>query len=207
MAPDAMIFWMLSFKPIFSLPSFTLLKRLFSSSSLAAIKVVSSTFLRLLIFVPANLIPACNSSRPALFSTSSKTLPLRFNLALVPRGQVFGITRSGTVGSYDILMCNHLRNCQTFLQQSYHFIFPSAIYESSNFFISSATCYYAFLIKAILVFVKQYLTIVLNAFPWWLMMLSIFLQAYWTLVDTVWRNVYSDLCSFFKLGYLSFIEL
>ena len=43
-APDAMIFsfWMLSFKPTFSLSSFTFLKRLFSSSSLSAIKVLSS---------------------------------------------------------------------------------------------------------------------------------------------------------------------
>ena len=43
MGPDAMIlvFWMLSFKPTFSLSSFTLIKRLFSSSSLSAIRVVS----------------------------------------------------------------------------------------------------------------------------------------------------------------------
>ena len=41
---DAMIlvFWMLSFKPTFSLSSFTFIKRLLSSSSLSAIKVVSS---------------------------------------------------------------------------------------------------------------------------------------------------------------------
>ena len=38
MGPDAMnlIFWMLSFKPPFSLSSFTFIKRLFSSSSLSA---------------------------------------------------------------------------------------------------------------------------------------------------------------------------
>ena len=55
---DAMIlvFWMLSFKPTFSLSSF--IKRLFSSSSLSAIRVVSSAYLRLLIFLPAILIPA-----------------------------------------------------------------------------------------------------------------------------------------------------
>ena len=39
--------WILSFKPPFSL-SFTLIKRLFSSFSLSAIRVVSSTYLRLL---------------------------------------------------------------------------------------------------------------------------------------------------------------
>ena len=42
--PDAMIFvfWMLSFKPTFSLSSFTFIKRFFSSSSLSAIRVISS---------------------------------------------------------------------------------------------------------------------------------------------------------------------
>ena len=67
MGLDAMIlvFWMLSFKATFSLSSFTLIKRLFSSCSLSAIKVVSSTCLRLLIFLPAILIPTCASSNPA----------------------------------------------------------------------------------------------------------------------------------------------
>ena len=43
---DAMIFvfWMLSFKPAFSLASFTLIKRLFSFSSLCSIRVVSSVW-------------------------------------------------------------------------------------------------------------------------------------------------------------------
>ena len=57
-----LIFWMLSFKPAFSLSSFTFIKRLFSSPSLSAIRVVSSAYLRLLIFLPAILIPACASS-------------------------------------------------------------------------------------------------------------------------------------------------
>ena len=63
MQPDAVIlvFWMLSFKPTFSLSSFTFLMRLFSSS-LSAIRVVSSAYLRLLIFLLAILIPACASS-------------------------------------------------------------------------------------------------------------------------------------------------
>ena len=64
MGPDAMIivFWMLNFKPTFSLSSFTFIKRLFSSSSFSAIRVVSSSYLRLLIFLLAILIPACASS-------------------------------------------------------------------------------------------------------------------------------------------------
>ena len=52
----------LSFQSNFSLSSFTFLKRF--SSSLSAIRVVSSAYLRLLIFLPANLIPACVSSSP-----------------------------------------------------------------------------------------------------------------------------------------------
>ena len=53
-------FLILSFKRAFSLFSFTLIKRFFSSSSFSAIKLVSSAYLRLLIFLPAILIPACN---------------------------------------------------------------------------------------------------------------------------------------------------
>ena len=58
------IFWMLNFKPAFSLCPFTFLKRLFSSSSFSARRMVSSAYLRLLIFLPAILIPACDSSSP-----------------------------------------------------------------------------------------------------------------------------------------------
>ena len=57
-------FWKLSFRPAFSLSSFTF-KRLFNSSSLYAIRVMSSAYLRLLIFLLAILIPACASSSPA----------------------------------------------------------------------------------------------------------------------------------------------
>ena len=46
-------------KPSLSLSSFTFINRFFSSSSLSAIRVVSSAYLRLLIFLPAILIPAC----------------------------------------------------------------------------------------------------------------------------------------------------
>ena len=59
MGPDAMIFvfWMLGFKPNFSLSSFTFIKRLFNSSSLSAVRVVLSAYLRLLIFLPKILVP------------------------------------------------------------------------------------------------------------------------------------------------------
>ena len=66
MRPDALIlvfWWVLS--QIFSLSkSFTLIKKLFSSFSLLAIRVVSSAYLRL-IFLLAILIPVCNSSGQA----------------------------------------------------------------------------------------------------------------------------------------------
>ena len=76
--PDAVIlvFWMLSFKPTFSLSSFTFIKSLFSSSSLSAIRVVSSAYLRLLIFLPAILIPVCASSSPAFLRMYSDAYKL-----------------------------------------------------------------------------------------------------------------------------------
>ena len=52
---------MLSFRPTFSLSCLTFIKRLFSSSSFSAIRAVSA-YLRLLIFLPAILIPASASS-------------------------------------------------------------------------------------------------------------------------------------------------
>ena len=67
MWPDAMIFtfWMLSVKPAFSLSSFTYIKRLFSSSSVSDIRMFSSAYLRLLIFLPDNLDSSLYSSSPA----------------------------------------------------------------------------------------------------------------------------------------------
>ena len=59
-------FWMLNFKRTFSLSSFTFIKRLFSSSLLSAIRVVSSAYLSLLIFLPAVLIPACAFIQPSI---------------------------------------------------------------------------------------------------------------------------------------------
>jgi len=65
-----LVFWMLSFKPAFSLSSFTLIKRLFSFSSLSTITVVSSAYLRLLIFLPAIFIP--EHARPPCPSPTSR---------------------------------------------------------------------------------------------------------------------------------------
>ena len=56
-----LVFWMLNFKPAFSFSSFSPVSKLFSSFSLSVIRVVSSTYLRSLIFLPALLIPAYES--------------------------------------------------------------------------------------------------------------------------------------------------
>ena len=64
---DAMtlVFRILSFKPILPLSSFTFIKKLFSSYTLSAIRVVSSAYLRLLILLLEILIPASASSSTA----------------------------------------------------------------------------------------------------------------------------------------------
>ena len=53
--------------------SFTLIKRLFSSSSLSAIRVASSAYLRLLIFLLVILIPVCDSSSSAFHMIGQHT--------------------------------------------------------------------------------------------------------------------------------------
>ena len=85
MGPDAMIlvFWMLTFKPTFPLSSFTFIKRLFSSS-LSTIRVVSSFYLRLLIFLQAILIPACASSSPVF-------LMMYFACKLISRVTIYSL--------------------------------------------------------------------------------------------------------------------
>ena len=67
MGQDAMIlvFWMLSLSQLFHFP-LSLPRKSLLSSSLSAIRVVSSAYLRLLTFLPAILIPACASSSPAI---------------------------------------------------------------------------------------------------------------------------------------------
>ena len=75
MGPDTLIsvFLILSFKPAFSLSSFTF-KRLFNSSSFSAIRQVSSVYLSLLILLPAIMIPACASSGLAFHMMSAYKL-------------------------------------------------------------------------------------------------------------------------------------
>ena len=66
-------FLVFSLKPALSLSSFTLIKRLFSSSSLSAIRVVSSAYLRLLMFLLPWLHPD-NAPSPFLMMCSAYRL-------------------------------------------------------------------------------------------------------------------------------------
>ena len=77
MGPDAMtlVFWMLSFKSAVSFSSFTFIKGLLSFSSFSAIRMVSSPYLRLLIFLLKSsfqliIHPTWHFAWCALFSSS-----------------------------------------------------------------------------------------------------------------------------------------
>ena len=83
-----LVFWLLSFKPTFSLSAFSLIKRLFSSSSLSATRMVSSAYLKLLIFLPAILIPACDSSSVTKDKPYICVVMTRGGMFLVPRGEL-----------------------------------------------------------------------------------------------------------------------
>ena len=68
MGPDAMILvlWMLNFKPVFCFFFFysplSLSSKGYIIKRLSAIRVMTYAYLRLMIFLPAVLIPACDSS-------------------------------------------------------------------------------------------------------------------------------------------------
>ena len=79
---DAMIlvFRMLSFKPLFH-PPLTFVKRLFSSSSLSAVRMLSSEYLRLLMFFPAILILIIFLRLTHKFNTIPIKFPVTFFFA------------------------------------------------------------------------------------------------------------------------------
>ena len=68
---DLSFLLIISFKPALSLSSFTLIKRIFRSISLSAVRVVPSTYLRLLVFLQPVLTPACDSSSLAFLMMCS----------------------------------------------------------------------------------------------------------------------------------------
>ena len=88
LGPNAMIlvFWMLSFKLAFSLSSFTFIKRLFSSS-LSAIRVVSSACLRLLIFLWQSwfqLVLSNSAFKWVYLSFSTLPFPSLLDMQMIP---------------------------------------------------------------------------------------------------------------------------
>ena len=141
---DAMIlvFWMLSFKPTFSLSSFTFIKRLFSSS-LSAIRVVSSVYVRLLISLLAILIPACTLSRLAFRLTYSAYKINKQGHNIQPRRTPFPIWNQSVIP------------CPVLIVASWPaYRFPFSLQPHHLFF-------FLFLVIAILTNVKWYLILVL----------------------------------------------
>ena len=88
---------MLSFKLAFSLCSFTLIKKLLSSFSLSAIRVASSAYLRLLIFLSVILITACYSSSLAFCMMYSAYKLNKLGDNIYPRGTPFPILNQSVV--------------------------------------------------------------------------------------------------------------
>ena len=99
-----LVFWMLNFKPAFSLFSFTLIKRLYISSSLSAIKVISSVYLRLLIFLLAILILVCDSSSPAFCMMYSAQKLNKQGDNMQPCGTPFSILNQSVVPCPTLLL-------------------------------------------------------------------------------------------------------
>ena len=95
-------FLMLGFEPTFSLSSFNFFKRLFSSSSLSAIRVVSSAYLRLLIFLLAILIPDCVSSSLAFHMMYSEYKLNKLSVNIQPWCTPFPIWNQSVV-QYPVL--------------------------------------------------------------------------------------------------------
>ena len=98
MGPDTMIlvFWML-YKANFFSSSFTFIKRLFSSFSLSALKMVSSAYLRLLVFLPEILIPACASSSPEFLMMYSAYMLNKWGDSIQPWHVPFSIWNQSVV--------------------------------------------------------------------------------------------------------------
>ena len=94
----------------FSLFSFTFNKRLFSSSSFSALRVVSSAYLRLLIFLPAILIPACASSTPAFWMMYSSYKLNKQGDNIQPWGTPFPIWNQSIVPCQQKLTRGQTRN-------------------------------------------------------------------------------------------------
>ena len=137
LGPDAMIFvfWMLSFKPTFSLSSFTFIKRFFSYSWLSAIRVVSSAYLRSLIFLSASLIPACVSSSPAFLMMYSTYKLNKQGDNIQPWCTPFSIWNQSVVDTW-LLFPWYAQYSWRWLN-SYHFNFTITLYFLSLYYHNS----------------------------------------------------------------------
>ena len=111
MGPDAIIlvFWMLSAKPAFSLSSLPFIKKLFSSSLLSSVKVVSSAYLKLLIFLLEILIPACDSSSLAFHMIYSAYKLMKQGDSIQPWHTPFPILRQSIFLCLE--QCNYCNYC------------------------------------------------------------------------------------------------
>ena len=116
---DAMIlvfFLVLSFKLALSFSSFTLIKRLFSFSSHSVIRVVSSAYLRWLLFLLPILIPACNLSTPACLVMCSAYRLNKQGDSRQPRYTVFSILNQ-SVAPYRVLTAASWPTCRFLRRQ------------------------------------------------------------------------------------------
>ena len=141
----------LSFKPAFSLSSFTFIKRIINTSSLPATKIVSSAYLRLLILLPAILIPAVFHSallpfwgegrgalvllipRCCCYLTTKSSVSLRHHgLQLASLAFTFTISKSllKLTSLESVMPSNHLILCCPILLLTS--IFPSIMVFSSG---------------------------------------------------------------------------
>ena len=89
-----------------SLSFLTLIRRLFSSSSLSAIRLVSSTYLRLLMFLPSILISACLVSQRYYLAISPSAAPSPFAFSLSQHKGLFKCqfysSRSQSIRAFNI---------------------------------------------------------------------------------------------------------
>ena len=98
------------------------------------------------------------------------------------------------LGHMIVLFIAFLRNFHTVFHNDYTNLYSHQQWMSLLFSTTSSTLViYCFLIKAILTGVKCYLTNILICISWRLVMLRIFLYAYWPSVYLLWKNNVSSI--------------
>ena len=122
-------FLIFGFKPTVSL-SFFILKRLFSFSSLSAIRVVSSTYLRLLMSFPP-IFSACNSSSSACLMMCSAYI---FN-RVTENNPVILIFQSWTNQLFNTAFWVLLLDSQKVFQETGKMVWYSSLFKSFPQFV------------------------------------------------------------------------